>query len=103
MKSGNIERLRLQAKEDGKHGYVQVRLYDLREILRKYDNARSVRRRTEECLSVLLEELLEWNEDVQQALGKKQKFKICQWPAFNKAQSFLASVNDPNTQGPRDD
>lgn len=26
MKSGNIERLRLQAKEDGKHGYVQVRL-----------------------------------------------------------------------------
>lgn len=87
----NVDRLRWAAQEDGMHGFVKVRIYDLREILRKYDNSRSVNRRLHEHSSLLCDEIKDWGEDVSATLGKK-KLDANKWPALGKLVSFLDST-----------
>lgn len=89
----NIDRLRLESQK-ARNGFVTVRLYDLRELLRKYDNAKSINRRMYEHADNLSDELLIWSSDVQRHLGNKKKFDPKNWPALQKMVSFLDSVGD---------
>jgi hypothetical protein len=85
----NLERLRMQAvsNDTRRAGFVEVRKYDLKELLRDRDIAMGQIDKLKTAIAFLLDDLEMWNDDVVERLGPQRSLKS--WSAVQRLKQLI--------------